>query len=173
MKLGAYLMLLSRALGCNCYIFPITTLQQRLLGGISISLQSTDSLRVALNPKNPSEESDIPSYLSQDFSEPIGEISGHDLEDNLLENDFRARLLELQRGIGKRYKVRTQKGFLNVHSDALSPFSIENIVGKLSEGDIVTSIGPDRGDWVHHDGCGGGWSISKFGGWQWLVHLKD
>jgi hypothetical protein len=44
-------------------------------------------------------------------------------------------------------------------------------VNQLSEGDIVTSIGPKDGDWVFHDR--GGWSISKYEGFTWQEPLDD
>ncbi|GFH55269.1 canalicular multispecific organic anion transporter 1 [Chaetoceros tenuissimus] len=79
------------------------------------------------------------------------------------------RIYELNVGIGKRYIVRIQqRGFLNVHSDPFDPFDVTNVVGKLKEGQIVKSMKPNKGDWVYHDGQGGGWSIAKFNGFTWL-----
>lgn len=79
------------------------------------------------------------------------------------------RIYELNVGIGKRYIVRVQKrGFLNVHSEPFDPFDVNNVVGKLKEGQIVKSMKPNEGDWVYHDGQGGGWSIAKFNGFTWL-----
>ena len=78
---------------------------------------------------------------------------------------------QLKKGIGKRYIVRTQQGFLNVHSDAKNPFALDNIVGQLGEGDVVTSIGVDDGDWVCHDK--GGWSIARFSNFTWLVPIDE
>lgn len=78
---------------------------------------------------------------------------------------------ELKRGIGKRYIVRTQKGFLNVHSDiSKGPYATHNIVGKLHDGDIVTSVNR-IGDWVRHDK--GGWSMARHDGFLWLQPLKE
>ena len=81
------------------------------------------------------------------------------------------RLLAMERGIGKRYRCRTQKGWLNVHQEPGDPYNAHNVVGQLREGDIVTSVGPNRGPWVRHDG--GGWSIAIFGGFTWLEELQD
>ena len=92
-------------------------------------------------------------------------------DDSLLFLDLQSRIDQLKSGIGKRYQTRTQRGFLNVHNDTSSPFSTHNILGQLVEGEVVTSIAPKEGDWIKHSG--GGWSISKFGGWQWLVPLED
>lgn len=79
------------------------------------------------------------------------------------------RIYELNVGIGKRYIVRVQqRGFLNVHSEPFDPFDVNNVVGKLKEGQIVKSMKPNKGDWVYHDGQGGGWSIAKFNGFTWL-----
>jgi hypothetical protein len=77
----------------------------------------------------------------------------------------------LKQGIGKRYMTRTQKGFLNVHFEPSDPFDAYNIVNQLQDGDIVTSTGLSRGLWIPHDG--GGWSISKFGGFTWLEPIEE
>lgn len=85
---------------------------------------------------------------------------------------LKARQVALQNGIGKRYRVRTQKGFLNVHSSYEDgPYETENIVNQLVDGDIVTSIGPRVENWIQHDA--GGWSIAIFGGFTWLEPLED
>lgn len=84
---------------------------------------------------------------------------------------LRKRLESIETGIGKRYVCRTQKGFLNVHQEPGDPYCVDNIVGQLKEGQIVTSTGPHRGPWVKHDG--GGWSISIFGGFKWLEELQE
>lgn len=81
------------------------------------------------------------------------------------------RQKDLQQGIGKRYMVRTQHGFLNVHSDTSSVYDIDNVVGRLEEGQIVTSIGPDKGEWVKHNE--GGWSIRFYEGFTWLVEIDS
>lgn len=78
---------------------------------------------------------------------------------------------ELKRGIGKRFVVRTQKGFLNVHRTFEGgPYRTDNVVRQLADGDVVTSI--DRiQDWIRHDA--GGWSIAKFEGFVWLVPIDE
>ena len=81
------------------------------------------------------------------------------------------RVEAMDRGIGKRYVCRTQKGFLNIHQEPGDPYNSHNIVGQLHEGDIVTSTAPPRGPWVRHDR--GGWSIAIFGGFTWLQELKE
>lgn len=81
---------------------------------------------------------------------------------------------ELRRGIGRRYLVVTQKGFLNVHSScthADGPFAIDNIVGRLQDGQIVTSVSPPVDEWIEHDQ--GGWSVGEFMGHRFLVPLSD
>ena len=83
---------------------------------------------------------------------------------------LKKRQKELDNGIGKRYVCRTAKGFLNVHKEPCEPFNPYNIVNQLSEGDIVTSIGPPRGGWIHHDS---GWSIAVYNGHTWLEELKE
>ena len=82
-----------------------------------------------------------------------------------------ARKDELRRGIGKRFVVRTQKGFLNVHRTFEGgPHRTDNIVRQLKDGEVVTSI--DRiQDWIKHDA--GGWSIAKFGGFVWLEPIEE
>ena len=77
----------------------------------------------------------------------------------------------LKQGVGKRYVTRTQLGFLNVHYEPTNPHDTDNVVGRLQQGQIVTSTGPMRGFWIPHDG--GGWSISKFGGFTWLEPIDE
>jgi hypothetical protein len=81
------------------------------------------------------------------------------------------RIQNLQEGIGKRYICRTQRGFLNIHADPGDPFDTDNIVGRLSEGQIVTSVAPARGPWIRHDA--GGWSISVYEGFVWLEAIPE
>mmetsp|Transcript_11410 Transcript_11410/g.17975 ORF Transcript_11410/g.17975 Transcript_11410/m.17975 type:complete len:106 (-) Transcript_11410:22-339(-) len=73
-------------------------------------------------------------------------------------------------GAGRRFKVCTQAGFLNVHSDPSDPFRTDNVVNQLMEGEIVESVGPPEGDWEQHDG--GGWSVRVFGGFEWLRPIE-
>mmetsp|Transcript_24071 Transcript_24071/g.33637 ORF Transcript_24071/g.33637 Transcript_24071/m.33637 type:complete len:214 (+) Transcript_24071:108-749(+) len=94
-----------------------------------------------------------------------------DTVDSSLLNSLRARQEELAVGIGKRYITRTQKGFLNIHSDPQSgPYAVDNIVGQLTESQIVTSIGKFE-EWIQHDA--GGWSIAEFGGFVWLQPIDE
>ena len=81
------------------------------------------------------------------------------------------RQQSLKLGIGKRYVTRTQRGFLNVHYEPVDPHKIDNVVGQLEEGQIVTSTGPSRGFWIPHDA--GGWSIAKYGGFTWLEPIDE
>lgn len=90
--------------------------------------------------------------------------------DRFLMESLQNRQKEIQQGVGKRYVTRTQKGFLNVHYEPTDPHDINNVVGKLEEGQIVTSTGPLRGFWVRHEG---GWSISKYGGFTWLEPIDE
>jgi hypothetical protein len=85
---------------------------------------------------------------------------------------LKARQEALEQAIGKRYRVRTQKGFLNVHASYQDgPYAIDNIVNQLEDGEIVTSTGSCIDDWIPHDA--GGWSIAVFGGFTWLEPLDD
>lgn len=88
-----------------------------------------------------------------------------------LYRELQDRLDNLEKGIGKRYRCRTQQGFLNIHKEPTDPFDTSNVIGKLTEGQVVASTGPNRGDWVLHDG--GGWSISRFQGFTWLEYIQD
>jgi hypothetical protein len=88
-----------------------------------------------------------------------------------LMTSLRERQATLKQGIGKRYVARTQLGFLNVHYEPTNPHDTHNVVGRLEEGQIVTSTGPMRGFWIPHDG--GGWSISKYGGFTWLDPIDE
>lgn len=74
---------------------------------------------------------------------------------------LRERQAQLQKGIGKRYKVAGPA--IKVHSSMLEgPFCTENLVGFLQEGDVVTSIDKIGDYWIKHDGGGdpekAGWS---------------
>jgi hypothetical protein len=91
-------------------------------------------------------------------------------DDSFMES-LQNRHQALKQGIGKRYVTRTQQGFLNVHYEPTDPYDAHNVVGRLEEGQIVTSTGPTRGVWVPHDG--GGWSISKYGGFTWLEPIDE
>jgi hypothetical protein len=91
-------------------------------------------------------------------------------DSNLLYKELRTKLSTLEQGIGKRYRTRTRLGFLNIHKQPTDPFDTSNVVGKLYDGQIITATGPSRGDWIVHDG---GWSISRFQGFQWLESLQD
>jgi hypothetical protein len=91
--------------------------------------------------------------------------------DSSLMKSLQNRQKTLKQGTGKRYVTRTQKGFLNVHYEPTDPHDTNNVVGNLEEGQIVTSTGPTRGSWVPHDG--GGWSISKYGGFTWLEPIDE
>lgn len=82
------------------------------------------------------------------------------------------RIERVEKGIGKRYRVRTQIGFLNVHSTfEQGPHAVHNVVGILEEGQIVRAVAPRIDDWIKHDA--GGWSIAEFGGFTWLEPLED
>merc|ERR1712224_1114287 len=86
--------------------------------------------------------------------------------DDQISSSLNRKVKELELGIGKRYIIRTQRGFLNVHYEPSDPYMSENVVNQLSDGQIVTATGPKRGIWVPHDG--GGWSVCKYGGFTWL-----
>lgn len=109
---------------------------------------------------------------ADDKSTPNTSTSTSTLDDDpSLFESLRSRRQELAEGIGRRYIARTQRGFLNVHDTyELGPYAIDNIIGRLEEGQIVTSISK-FGDWIEHDA--GGWSISKFGGFTWLEPLDE
>jgi len=104
--------------------------------------------------------------------------SGNDLDyvrdfpsDDQLFSSLNRKVKELEVGIGKRYIIRTQRGFLNVHYEPSDPYMSENVVNQLSDGQIVTATGPKRGIWVPHDG--GGWSVCKYGGFTWLEPIDE
>mmetsp|Transcript_6091 Transcript_6091/g.14767 ORF Transcript_6091/g.14767 Transcript_6091/m.14767 type:complete len:177 (+) Transcript_6091:282-812(+) len=91
--------------------------------------------------------------------------------DNQISSSLDRKIKELELGIGKRYIIRTQRGFLNVHHEPIDPYMSENVVNQLSDGQIVTATGPKRGMWVPHDG--GGWSVCKYGGFTWLEPIDE
>lgn len=101
----------------------------------------------------------------------LGEECGGVSEDSTsIFQALKERQNEIDNGIGKIYICRTQKGFLNVHKEPGEPFNPYNILNHLSEGDIITSISPPRGGWIHHDS---GWSIAIYNGFTWLEELKE
>lgn len=104
-------------------------------------------------------------------SSGVLDTASSDTTDSSLWKSLQRRQSALQQGVGKRYVTRTQKGFLNVHYEPTDPHDMDNVVGQLQEGQIVTSTGPTRGFWVPHDG--GGWSISKYGGFTWLEPIDE
>lgn len=116
-----------------------------------------------------------PLRLVEDDQEVLfgtgGFVKTADNIDSLLIESLKKRQNALQQGIGKRYITRTQQGFLNIHYEPTDPHDVNNVVGTLEEGQIVTSTGPTRGFWVPHDG--GGWSISKYGGFTWLEPIEE
>ena len=115
----------------------------------------------------PEEEAEDTTRLATDPNTTIR----LDTNDSSLYESLRLRRKELADGIGRRYITRTQRGFLNVHDTyEYKPYVIDDIVGRLEEGQIVTSIG-NAGDWIKHDA--GGWSISKFRGFTWLEPLDE
>lgn len=92
----------------------------------------------------------------------------HDVDP--LHKALQERKEELKRGIGKRFVVRTQRGFLNVHSCmSLGPFATDNIVTKLRDGDIITSKNI-IGSWIQHEQ---GWSIARFEGFVFLQPVEE
>jgi len=93
------------------------------------------------------------------------------LSDDQLFSSLNRKIKQLELGIGKRYVIRTQRGFLNVHYEPSDPYMSQNVVNQLSDGDIVTATGPRRGIWIPHDG--GGWSVYKYGGFTWLEPIDE
>lgn len=69
-----------------------------------------------------------------------------------------------------RYIVRTQRGFLNIHSSPESPDNLDNVVGQLNELEEIVAL-EHRAGWVRH---ARGWSISRvrFDNWVWLVPVE-
>jgi len=93
-----------------------------------------------------------------------------DTEHDSFHRKLRERKEELKRGIGKRFIVRTQKGFLNVHSSLdLGPHATDNIVNQLHDGQVVTSKNI-VGYWIQHEG---GWSVARYGGFVFLQPLEE
>ena len=89
-------------------------------------------------------------------------------ESSALYASLKARRADVDDGAGKRFRVDSLVGFLNVHSEPDDPFRLDNVVGQLGHGEVVESTS-ERGDWVAHDG--GGWSIRVHDGHHFLVPL--
>jgi len=109
-------------------------------------------------------------------SEKENSLHENTSNDASLFKSLQKRQSELKKGIGKRFRTKTQKGFLNIHSDPDSePYCLDNVIGQLPEGEIVTSF-DICDDWVYHDGgkfSEQGWSIREFGGFTWLEPLEE
>jgi len=73
----------------------------------------------------------------------------------------------------KVYKVHTQVGFLNIHSEPGDPFRMDNVVGRWSEGDVIKVKGEPLqtrfGPWLQT--CKG-WSIQIYDDFHWLRPLS-
>ena len=123
------------------------------------------------NNKNNNTDKDSKGATDRDPSNEFADSSVHESDAMLLQS-LQQRVNDLDRGIGKRYKVRTQLGFLNVHASFEDgPWATHNIVAQLEEGEIVTSVGPRVDEWVRHDR--GGWSVAEFGGFVWLEPVDE
>ena len=132
--------------------------------------QSTPSTSSITRSNTNNYESSDETLFAEIYTEDhLDSSSKTNTDDNLL-NSLKSRKLNLSKGIGRRYITRTQKGFLNVHADPDSgPYAVNNIIGRLEEGQIIESIGIFE-DWIQHDS---GWSIAKFGGFVWLEPLDE
>ena len=89
--------------------------------------------------------------------------------DDALASSLKRRMDAVNEGAGRRYRVVTTRGFLNVHSEPGDPFNTANVVCQLDHGAVVESLSED-GVWVCHDG--GGWSIRVYGDHQFLVPVE-
>ena len=100
-------------------------------------------------------------------------VSGgiHDQETHRLYHDLFARQCSLKAGIGKRYICRTKNGTLKVHQEFGDPFNTENVVAHLTDGQVVTTLGPPRGEWIYHDH--GGWSLAEYDGFTLMEELEE
>ena len=93
------------------------------------------------------------------------------LEDAALFESLQKRRAAIDGGAGKRYRVDSLVGFLNVHSEPGNAFRTDNVVSRLWNGAVVESVAED-GLWVSHDGGGiGGWSIREHDGHEYLARL--
>lgn len=119
-----------------------------------------------VRPKDQQEDGDFLFGNGDDFIDARNVPS-----DDQISSSLNRKVKELELGIGKRYIIRTQRGFLNVHYEPVDPYMSENVVNQLSDGQIVTATGPKRGIWVPHDG--GGWSVCKYGGFTWLEPIDE
>ena len=78
------------------------------------------------------------------------------------------RAAAIDEGAGRRYRVESLVGFLNVHEGPGDPWRTDNVVRQLPHGAVVESIA-EQDVWVKHDG--GGWSIRVYDGHEFLVPL--
>lgn len=138
--------------------------------------RSSEDTNLPLPSSTTSSASSLPSSsqstsISSDLLPLTTRDSTISADQYLLYRELSKRQSDLQRGIGKRYIVRTRLGFLNIHQEPTDPMDTFNVVGQLYEGQIVMSVMPNRGFWICHDA--GGWSIAKYGGFVWLEEWKE
>ena len=55
----------------------------------------------------------------------------------LLNAELLRRAKAVEDGAGRLFRVRTQVGFLNVHSTPDNPYRTDNVVAQLTDGQIV------------------------------------
>ena len=88
-------------------------------------------------------------------------IAGADAVAALTDDDLRCACTV------SRYHVRTQRGFLNIHSTPDAADQLDNVVGRLEEAEQIVAL-EHRPGWVRH---ARGWSVSRLRGdsWLWLI----
>ena len=71
-----------------------------------------------------------------------------------------------------KFRVTTMRGFLNVHTDPSDPHRLDNCVGRLPDGEVVSALAQNADEtWILHDHGGG--SIRVFEGFEWLVPVDS
>lgn len=162
-----------------CIVFPLCincNRQQECQAFSSIPVRLSHRYHRGLWQQQPTSTSQLHNIVWDDSEMESVLISTPDFdcikadESNDMYKSLQARQKELSEGVGKRYICRTMFGFLNIHKEPGNPFNTDNIIGRLVDGDVVTSTGPKRGSWVQH---AGGWSISKYEGFTWLEAIDD
>ncbi|CAK0881352.1 unnamed protein product, partial [Prorocentrum cordatum] len=93
------------------------------------------------------------------------QVSDADLSASLRRR--REELAALGRG-PRRFLVRTQLGFLNVHREPGDPYIGEATTWSAA---CWRARPAERGGWLRHDR--GGWSVRFFGGFEWLQPIEE
>ena len=123
----------------------------------TVSLRPLPSPPASLRPlsASPRPLTRSPPTAAASLSSPATTDKLSTTESSALLAALQKRVDEIGEGAGKRYRVNSVRGFLNVHEEPGDPWRTDNVCAQLDHGAVVQSLEED-GAWVCHDA--GGWS---------------